>query len=263
MGDDEEEREPQYELYPEGEDKPREEGSQKFTGLGRAKFLNGDAYEGTYVEGMRRGKGTYTFKKFGDVYEGHYEENSKSGFGKMTYKNLKGEDEEEEAEEEEGALPRGGSYLGQYSKGLRGCGPDEDPAAAPSQGTFSYVNGDQYVGQWRSGKKHGTGTYSYAKDGTKMIGQWENGKIVTGKWVLPNGAFYCGKFRYNKPFGKGVWVFKDGNQVTGEYQQKEQPREDDGGGDEEEEGAPPKPDPKVWCIFKPANSVAVRGGTMF
>jgi radial spoke head protein 1 len=264
MGDDEEDQEPKYELYPLGEDKPREDGSQKFTGQAKAKFLNGDVYDGTFVEGMRRGKGAYVFKKFGDVYEGHYEENRKSGFGKMTYKNLKSEDDEEEAEdEEEGKLPRGGSYVGNYTGGLRGCGPDEDVAATASDGTFNYANGDIYVGHWKAGKKHGIGTYTYAKDGTTLSGQWENGKIVTGKWTLPSGIFYCGKFRYNKPFGKGVWAFKDGNQVTGEYQQKEQPRDDEDAGEEEEEGAPPKPDPKVWCNFKPSSCVAVRGGTMF
>lgn len=262
MGDDED-AEPKYELYVKGEAKPREEGSQKFDGEGKAKFVNGDTYDGVFVAGMRRGKGTYAFKKFGDVYEGEYVENKKSGFGKMTYRNLKGEDDDGAEEEEEGALPRGGSYVGHYSEGKRGCKEDEDTEETASDGTFSYVNGDIYVGQWRAGKKHGSGTYSYAKDGTKLVGQWKDGKIVQGKWVLPNGTFYCGGFQYNKPFGKGVWVFKDGNQVTGEYRQKEKPSDDADAGGDEEDGAPPKPDPKVWCNFKPSTSVVVRGGTMF
>ena len=56
--------------------------------------------------------------------------------------------------------------------------------------------------------------------------------------MFPNGTFYCGKFRlasvilricqlasvialrYNKPYGKGVWVFKNGNQLAGDYLQK-------------------------------------------
>jgi len=259
MGDEEEDTEPKYELYVKGSDQPREDGSQKFTGIGRAAYLNGDSYNGTYVEGLRTGQGVYTFKKFGDTYEGQYEENRKHGFGRMTYRNNKGEEEEEA--EEESAAPRGGSYLGNFCAGMRGCKADANPSEVASEGTFTYTNGDVYVGQWKEGKKSGKGSYTYAKDGTKLIGEWEAGKITSGKWVFPNGSFYSGKFRYNKPFGKGVWVFPNGNQLTGAYQQKEQVNEDEPPPDEED-GAP-RPDPKVWCQFKASKTVAVRGGSMF
>lgn len=261
MGDEEEEKEPKYELYVKGSEQPREEGSQNFTGIGRAAYLNGDGYNGTYVEGLRTGQGVYTFKKFGDTYEGQYEENRKHGFGKMTYRNNTGGEEEEEAAEE-AAVPRGGSYLGHWCAGMRGCKAEANPAEVASDGTFTYSNGDVYVGQWKEGKKSGKGSYMYAKDGTKLIGEWEAGKITSGKWVFPNGSFYSGKFRYNKPFGKGVWVFPNGNQLTGAYDQKEQVNEDDPPPDEEE-GAAPRPDPKVWCQFKPSKTVSVRGGSMF
>lgn len=258
MGDDEEE--PKYKIFVKGQDAPRDKGSQQYTGFGRALYENGDTYEGTYVEGLRRGPGTYTWKKYGDSYEGQYEENKKHGFGKLTYRSNVGEDEEDAADEN--APPRGGTYLGYFHGGLRGC-PENAPAGEqhPSEGTFSYVNGDTYVGQWKAGKKHGQGTYTYAKDGTKLVGDWENGKMTVGKWVFPNGTFYTGKFRYNKPFGEGVWVFPTGNQLTGEYVQKEQPGDDEPA-DPDDENAPPKPDPKVWCHFQYGDAVAVHGGAM-
>jgi len=243
-----EEGEPKYELYVKGSDKPREEGSKWYTGEGKANYVNQDTYDGTFVEGVRSGKGLYTFKKNGDTYEGFYELNKKQGFGKMTYMSGKSEEEEGEAEDE-AAPERGGTYLGFYSGGQR-----------DDEGTFTYVNGDIYVGQWKAGKKHGQGTYTYAKDDTKLVGEWEGGKITSGKWVFPDGTFYCGKFRYNKPFGKGVWVFRNGNQLTGEYKQTEMKTEEDGGG--EEEGAP-QPDPKVWCRFKHGKHVVVQGGNVF
>mmetsp|Transcript_67791 Transcript_67791/g.126605 ORF Transcript_67791/g.126605 Transcript_67791/m.126605 type:complete len:176 (-) Transcript_67791:143-670(-) len=124
--------------------------------------------------------------------------------------------------------------------------------------TFTYENGDVYEGQWHENKKHGQGTYNFVKDGTKLIGEWEKGKLTLGKWVMPNGTYYCGKFRYNKPHGKGVWVFKNGSQVTGKYQQREQPVEE-----EELEEGEEKPDPQVWCFFKPEKDAVVRGGHMF
>lgn len=263
MGD-EEETEKKYELYVADSDKPREDGSQKFSGYGQAFYVTSEAapsdtYAGQFVEGFRRGKGMYTWKKNGDKYQGHYVDNKKHGFGKMAYTNKTGE-EEDGAEPDEAAAPRGGTFLGNYTAGMRGTMKKAVPGDATSEGTFTYVNGDIYVGQWRAGKKDGQGTYTYAKDETTMVGEWENGKITNGKWIFPNGMFYSGGFRYNKPFGKGVWAFKNGNQLTGSYEQKEQEAED-GGGDEEE--GKPKPDPKVWCYFKHGKEASVHGGTMF
>merc|ERR1711920_629852 len=150
---------------------------------------------------------------------------------------------------EENVVARGGTYLGHFTAGQRGRGVESPPETA-SEGTFTYVNGDTYVGQWQDGKKQGKGEYTYAKDGTKLAGEWETGKIVSGKWIFPNGTFYSGRFRYNKPFGKGVWVFKNGNQLTGEYIQKEDKTDaDDGGGDGDGE-TEEKPDPKVHIYFK-------------
>ena len=44
-------------------------------------------------------------------------------------------------------------------------------------GTFTYASGDEYVGEWRDGKRNGQGTLIWA-DGTVEKGIWENGKFV-------------------------------------------------------------------------------------
>lgn len=275
MGD-EDEPEKKYELIEKGKDKPRlhpNPGSQKFTGIGLAKYVkdegNGpewwDEYEGSFNEGLRQGKGVYKFKKNGDKFEGIYEENLKHGFGKMTYSRTYGDPEKDDpADPENPPTPRGGTYIGNYTQGLRGCLARADPDLTNSEGTFTYVNGDMYVGQWRAGKKHGRGTYTYAADETQLIGEWENGKITNGKWLFPNGMFYTGRFRYNKPFGKGVWVFKNGNQLTGEYVQKEDKTDaDDAPADDADGAVEEKPDPKVFVYFKHGKNTTVQGGTMF
>jgi hypothetical protein len=264
---DEEEQEKKYELYVQHSDKPREEGSQKYSGFGRAYYvtseaLPSDTYEGQFVEGFRRGRGVYTWKKNGDCYQGNYMENKKHGFGKMVYTSKTG-DEEEGADPDESAPPRGGTYLGIFTAGQRGCGPKSSPEEQEaSKGTFTYVNGDVYTGQWRLGKKHGSGSYTYAKDQTQLVGEWDSGKITNGTWIFPNGTRDCGGFRYNKPYGKGVWITRDGSQLTGEYVQKEQEDPDAAPPDDDEEGKP-RPDPKVWCYFKHGKNTTVRGGTMF
>jgi len=258
MGDDEDEV--KYKLYIPGKDSPRAEMSKMYSGFGKAYYVNKDTYDGVFIEGYRRGKGTYVHSANGDKYVGYYEENKKHGFGQMVYTSKTGNEEEDEAiASGEKKSTRAGVYLGSFTAGMRGMkGPEGD--VAMSEGTFTYSNGDIYVGQWMSGKKHGKGTYSYAKTGTKLSGDWVNGKIISGEWIFPNGTFYSGKFRYNKPYGKGVWVFKNGNQLTGEYTQKEQEDPDAAGGDEEE--GVEKPDPKVWCLFKHGKNVAVQGGNM-
>jgi len=260
MGDDDEDK--KYELYIPGQDEPRKEMSKMYSGYGMAKYVNGDTYDGVFIEGYRRGKGSYTFAKNGDKYEGYYEENKKHGFGKMQYTSKTGDEEADAAAEEEGKPSmRAGTYLGNFTAGMRGT-KAQGGDASQSEGTFTYANGDIYVGQWQTGKKHGKGSYSYAKDGTKLVGDWVQGKIVSGEWIFPNGTFYSGKFRYNKPWGKGVWIFKNGNQLTGEYEQTPIPNEDDPPPAEEGEEEVVRPDPKVWCKFKAGKNVAVRGGSM-
>ena len=44
-------------------------------------------------------------------------------------------------------------------------------------GTYTFANGDKYVGEWKDGKQHGQGTFT-GTDGTVMKGIWENGELV-------------------------------------------------------------------------------------
>ncbi len=57
--------------------------------------------------------------------------------------------------------------------------------------------------------------------------------------------YYEGEFANNKPNGQGKWIFKNGNVLEGEYEQKKKEEgEDEAPADEEEEGGEggaPKP----------------------
>mmetsp|Transcript_96862 Transcript_96862/g.273771 ORF Transcript_96862/g.273771 Transcript_96862/m.273771 type:complete len:272 (+) Transcript_96862:117-932(+) len=256
----------EYQLFEKGKKEPRTEpfkGSRNFTGEGLAKYVDAegewsDTYKGLFIDGRRQGKGIYTFKANGDRYEGQFEDNCKHGFGKMTYEKSYGDPEKDEADPK--PPPRGGTYLGYYDGGQRGT-QAKVPDGVHSEGTFTFANGDIYVGQWRSGKKHGKGTYTYGQDDTKLVGDWEDGRITNGRWIFPNGMFYAGKFRCNKPFGKGVWVLANGNQLVGEYVQKDKVVDEDVGDDPDP--SVPKPMPQVWCYFKHGKATMVHGGTMF
>ena len=79
-----------------------------------------------------------------------------------------------------------------------------------------------------------------------MIGNWNENKLIEGKWVLPNGNYFTGRFENNRPSGEGLnqqykmifiiykiyigqWTFKNGDMLKGTYLQHILPLEEDGG----------------------------------
>ncbi len=85
------------------------------------------------------------------------------------------------------------------------------------QGTLSFKNGDQYVGQWHADKKHGQGTYIYA-DGEKFVGQWENDNMHgEGTYFFNSGNKFSGQWQNDKKQGRGTYFFKNGDQWEGSY----------------------------------------------
>ena len=55
--------------------------------------------------------------------------------------------------------------------------PLEGNADCIGQGTFTFADGDEYVGQFKYGKRNGQGTATFT-DGTKYAGQWKNGELI-------------------------------------------------------------------------------------
>ena len=45
------------------------------------------------------------------------------------------------------------------------------------QGTYTYANGDKYVGEWKDGVMHGQGTFTWA-NGDKYVGEFKDDKPV-------------------------------------------------------------------------------------
>ena len=162
--------------------------SRDFTGKATAYYDNGDIYDGHFREGLRSGYGKYNYNT-GEVYEGDFKDNLKHGFGKMIY-------------------PEKGVYHGYFESGKR-----------HGEGVFTYPSGDSYNGWWKDGLKDGKGTYIYKATGIKVKGDWQNGKILRGQWILPNGVYWEGGFDNNKPNGEGSWHFRNGNECSGSFSQ--------------------------------------------
>jgi len=67
--------------------------------------------------------------------------------------------------------------------------------------------------------KHVHGEFIFEKTKMKIAGEWENGKILKGKWIFPNGTYFEGPFINNFPKDEGVWYFTNWNIVKGSFSQ--------------------------------------------
>jgi len=85
------------------------------------------------------------------------------------------------------------------------------------QGTYTFANDDQYVGEWRDDKYHGQGIYTFA-NGNEYIGEFRDDKYHgQGTLTLANGERYVGEFRDDERHGQGTYTFADGSVHRGQW----------------------------------------------
>jgi len=87
--------------------------------------------------------------------------------------------------------------------GLPKCQGTDFMAWHDCEGTYRFSNGDQYVGNWKNGKRTGQGTYTWP-DGEKYVGAFKDGmKNGHGTIYFSDGEVWVGDFR------DGRWVSGD------------------------------------------------------
>ena len=65
---------------------------------------------------------------------------------------------------------------------------------------YIWENGSRYVGEWKDGKKHGQGTYTFP-DGKKYVGGWKDSKYHgQGTLTSSDGKYFVGEFKDSKPW---------------------------------------------------------------
>ena len=85
------------------------------------------------------------------------------------------------------------------------------------QGTYTYANGNKYVGEYKDGFCNGQGTATFA-NGDKYVGKWKDGfRNGHGTYTFANSDKYVGEFKDGERNGRGSFTFSDGRQYIGEW----------------------------------------------
>ena len=121
------------------------------------------------------------------------------------------------------------------------------PLLGQSKGTdvlYIWENGTRYIGEWKDGKQHGQGTYTYGKgegEGDKYVGEFKSGyrngqgsytwfsdekykgefkdgyRDGQGTYTWSSGKKYIGKWKDGVRHGLGTYTFYDGGKYVGEF----------------------------------------------
>ena len=82
------------------------------------------------------------------------------------------------------------------------------------KGTMQWSNGDKYVGEFKDGRGHGYGTYTWSSGefaGDKYVGHWKNGFMHgQGTKTWANGSKYVGLWKNGKRHGEGTITLANG-----------------------------------------------------
>lgn len=85
------------------------------------------------------------------------------------------------------------------------------------KGTMVYTIGDTYEGDFVNGKKAGHGTYTF-KNGQVYVGQFsDNLRNGKGKFTFSDGSIYEGSFVNDNFIGHGIYTAKSGSKQTGKF----------------------------------------------
>ena len=96
-----------------------------------------------------------------------------------------------------GYSPTGDKYAGEYKHGKR-----------HGTGTLTWPDGTKYVGEFSNDMQNGQGTETYP-DGSTHVGKWKDGKRHGhGTRFHIDGSKYVGTYRDDMKYGGGIWTYK-------------------------------------------------------
>lgn len=164
-------------------------------------YENEGQYIGEIKNGLRHGKGKMTYDN-GNIYSGDWMNDVFHGKG--TYQKTNGQSSS--GDWENGYLIKGRivfmegllnneEYIGELIYSFFGY------PVPHGKGTYFYINGDKYVGEFVDYKKEGKGIFTWA-NGDSYCGQWENDEyhgegILKKDGIIKDGYWDKGEFMGN------------------------------------------------------------------
>gem|GEM_PF-2147178 len=154
--------------------------NDQMCGKGTYIYGNGNKYEGDWINGVKDGYGIFTWGKTGNKYEGNWTNDNKNGKGTYTWDN------------------DGTKFEGNFVEDKR-----------HGIGKLTYGEGNEFAGDVIEGYyvddlRNGEGTY-YHKDGSHDKGTWKDGK--------KQGTFLCynadGQFMREEKYADGEKITKE------------------------------------------------------
>jgi len=171
----------------------------------------GDRYEGNFVNGLKHGKGIYTWSN-GEKFDGQFENNLRVE-GTYYYKEgaiFKGTYQNDEIFYGELKYPSGKIYKGHFKNAL-----------FSGEGKFSWDNGDIFEGKFENNLRI-EGTYTHL-NGDKFIGKYKNGEIYYGTYYLKSlGSTHTGYYKNGKRHGQGIYTWRNGDIYDGQWENEDQ-----------------------------------------
>ena len=99
--------------------------------------------------------------------------------------------------------------------------PEPDKTYHLCFGTYTFADGEKYVGEFRDDEFHGQGTFTDG-EGLRYVGEFKGGiPNGQGTLTLAGGDKYAGEFKDGQYNGQGTLTFAGGSKWSGEFKDDE------------------------------------------
>lgn len=158
-----------------------------FTGKMRQIASNGNIYEGEFLEGLKHGEGTLTFRQ-GSVYKGEWKQGVMNGKCRYSFHD-------------------GAEYQGSVVDGL-----------FEGFGVYTFSNKDRYEGEFFQDRFHGEGVLTY-HTGYSLRGEFRRDNLgAKGELRRGQQLLYSGEFKHGLYSGSGSKWYENGDRFEGKWE---------------------------------------------